>query len=215
MTSIVRAITDENRAQYEREVIEHYRLRHEIYVVERNWADLLRPDGLERDQFDVEGTDYILALDDGRVVGGSRLISTLRPHLLSEVFPHMAAARGLPRAANICEWTRMFVAKERREGRNRGRTAGAVMCGVLEHCLNMGATEMTALIEMWWLPRFHEMGWALRPLGLPELINGEWSIAVSMTVDVHTLESTRAFHDITGPVLGIAEAKLPTNFMVA
>jgi acyl-homoserine lactone synthase len=215
MASVVRAITDKNRAQYEREILEHYRLRHEIYVVERNWADLFRPDGLERDQFDGEGANYILALDDDRVVGGSRLISTLRPHLLSEVFPHMAAARGLPRAANVYEWTRMFVAKERREGRNSGRTAGAVICGVLEHCLSIGATEMTALVEMWWLPRFHEMGFTLKPLGLPELINGEWSIAVSMTVDEQTLELTRAFHDIDGPVLGTAEAKSGSKFVAA
>jgi hypothetical protein len=38
------------------------------------------------------------------------------------------------------------------------------------------------------------------PLGLPELINGEWSIAVKMAIDEDTLASTRAFHGIGGPV---------------
>jgi hypothetical protein len=56
-----------------------------------------------------------------------------------------------------------------------------VICGVLEHC--NGITSLTALIEMFWLPLFHSMGWTLIPLGLPELINGEWSIAVRMPID--------------------------------
>jgi hypothetical protein len=42
------------------------------------------------------------------------------------------------------------------------------------------------------------MGWKLIPLGLPELISGEWSVAVKMPIDKTTLESTRAFHAIAG-----------------
>ena len=95
---------------------------------------------------------------------------------------------------------RMFVVKERREGRNIGRTAGTVICGVLECCLDEGVEALTALIEMWWLPRFHDMGWKVKPLGLPELVAGEWSVAVLMPIDQHTLASTRAFHRIDGPV---------------
>jgi acyl-homoserine lactone synthase len=75
-----------------------------------------------------------------------------------------------------------------------------IMCGVLEHCLDNGITGLTALIEMFWLPLFHSMGWNLIPLGLPELINGEWSIAVKMPIDEKTLTSTSAFHGITGRV---------------
>jgi hypothetical protein len=44
------------------------------------------------------------------------------------------------------------------------------------------------------------MGWNLIPLGLPELINGEWSIAVRMPIDDNTLASTRVFHGIAGRV---------------
>src|SRR5436190_2065437 len=83
----------------------------------------------------------------------------------------------VPRGDDIVEWTRMFVVKERREGRNIGRTAGTVICGVLECCLDEGVEALTALIEMWWLPRFHDMGWKVKPLGLPELVAGEWSVA--------------------------------------
>jgi hypothetical protein len=64
----------------------------------------------------------------------------------------------------------MFVIKERREGRNMGLTAGKVI----------------------WLPRFHEMGWTIKPLGLPELISREWSVAVMFPIDAKVLASARA-----------------------
>jgi N-acyl-L-homoserine lactone synthetase len=147
----------------------------------------------------LQDATYILAIDTGEIVGGSRLIPTTHPHLLSEVFPHLASVRGLPRAADTYEWTRMFVIKSRREGRTMGgQTRGMVICGVLEHCLDSGLASLTAVVEMFWLPLFHAMGWKLIPLGLPELISGEWSVAVKMPIDKTTLESTRAFHAIAG-----------------
>jgi len=196
---MIHVITNANRHLYEAELLAHFRLRHEIYVVERNWKDLARPDGLERDQFDNQDATYILATDNGQVIGGSRLVPTTRPHLLSEVFPYLASVRGLPRGSDTYEWTRMFVIKTRREGRTMGGQArGMVICGVLQHCIDNGITSLTALIEMFWLPLFHSMGWNVMPLGLPELISGEWSIAVRMAINEDTLASTRAFHGIAG-----------------
>lgn len=203
---MIHVITNANRDLYAKEILDHHRIRHEIYVKERRWANLDHPDGLERDQFDNDDAVYVLAIDRGRVVGGSRLIQTTKPHLLSEVFSHLAEIRGLPRGPDIYEWTRMFVVKERREGRNMGRTAGMVMCGLLEYCLADGVVALTALVEMWWLPRFHDMGWTVKPLGMPELVNEEWSVAVLMPIDERTLASTRAFHDIESPVL-VTEAE--------
>jgi acyl-homoserine lactone synthase len=49
---MIHVITGANRHLYEPELLAHFRLRHEIYVVERRWTNLARPDGLERDQFD-------------------------------------------------------------------------------------------------------------------------------------------------------------------
>jgi hypothetical protein len=58
------------------------------------------------------------------------------------------------------------------------------------------------------------MGWTLVPLGLPELINGEWSIAVKMRIDENTLASTRAFHGIAGRVRRAAQRKSFTGITV-
>jgi acyl-homoserine lactone synthase len=142
---------------------------------------------------------YFLFEENGKVIGGSRLISSLKPHLLSEVFPRLAQ-KGVPRGQDIYEWTRVHVIKERREGRNRGIVLGKLFCAILEYGLAHEISALTAVVEMWWLPHFHEMGWTLRPLGLPELISGEWSVAVILDVDERSLESTRSMFGITRPI---------------
>ena len=58
------------------------------------------------------------------------------------------------------------------------------------------------------------MGWKLFPLGLPELISGEWSVAVKMPIDEATLELTRAFHGITGRAV-IAAQSTPATVTAA
>jgi acyl-homoserine lactone synthase len=198
---MIHVVTAANKHLYQKELHEQFRIRHDVYVGERGWKALARADGLERDQFDNDDAVYVLSIEGGRVVGGSRLVSTTRPNLLGEVFPHLAAIGGVPCESAIFEWTRIFVIKERREGRNAGRAAGAVMCGILEFSLAEGIEALSAVMETWWLPRFHDMGWTVKPLGLPELIDGEWTIAAVMPITRRTLETTRAFHNIDAPVL--------------
>src|SRR3954454_6944260 len=111
--TLVHVVTQDNKALYEDGIRQYYRLRHQIFVEERGWNDLRRPDGLEIDTYDNEHAIYLLALDGGRVVGGQRLYPTALSHMISEVFPHMAS-RGIPQASHIFEWTRYFVIKERR-----------------------------------------------------------------------------------------------------
>jgi acyl-homoserine lactone synthase len=142
MTS-VHVVTSENRALYEDGIRQFYRCRHQIFVEERGWSGLRGPDGLEIDSYDNEHAIYLLALDAGRVVGGQRLYPTLLPHMISEVFSHLAR-RGVPQASHIFEWTRYFVIKDRRTGRTDCRLLAAMQ----EFCLDEGITEVTAVVEM-------------------------------------------------------------------
>ena len=76
----VHAIDAGNRHLYDHELEQHHRIRHDIYVGERKWMDLARPDGREVDQFDTVNAVYLLAVEPGKgVVGGSRLVPTLDP----------------------------------------------------------------------------------------------------------------------------------------
>src|SRR5690242_3396659 len=93
----IHVIARENQHIYKYQLEEYFRLRHEVFVEERGWRDLHRPDGREIDVYDNGDAVYLLAIDQDRVVGGQRLYPTVLPHMLSEVFGHMAH-RGIPRA---------------------------------------------------------------------------------------------------------------------
>jgi acyl-homoserine lactone synthase len=138
-----------------------------------------------------------VGLEHGRVYGGARLVPTTKPHLISAVLLHLARGRGVPRDARIFEWTRISAATARRDSRNAGR----LFCGLLEFCLDEGIRALSGVIDAWSLPQFHNMGWAVRPLGLPELVGRDWLVAVLMPIERNTLEAARAFHGIDAPVL--------------
>lgn len=188
-----------NRHLYGAELEQHFRIRHEIYVGERKWMALARPDGREIDEFDTEHATYLLALDGGRVVGGTRLVPTLQPHLMADVFPFLADVRGIQRGSDILEWTRIFVVPERRG--SGSKVLHTVLAGMLEYCLANHIAAITVVMETWWMPRFLELGWEVRPLGLPALIDGMNCVGTIITVSEDAYRSTLAFKHIEGPVI--------------
>jgi acyl-homoserine lactone synthase len=209
---MIHVVTAENRHLYEREMRAHHRLRHDIYIVEQKWKNLQAVDGLEFDQFDNDDAVYLLAIENGYVVGGSRFVSTIKPHLLSEVFPSLADVKGVPRAPDIFEWTRFFAVSKRRDGRVGGGVTGKLMAGVFEFLVDEEARGFTFVCEAWWLPRVHQWGWKLSPLGLPGLFNDEWLVASYVTADRQTLERIRHDYKVEKPILirrGISQPAIP------
>lgn len=198
----VHVVTSENRDLYENELEQHFRLRHSVFVEELGWTALRKPDGREIDQFDTEHSVYLLGIEPGRgVVAGTRLGPSLRPHLLADVFPQAAAHRGVPRAPDIYDWTRIFVAPGRRSETRPCRAAGTIKTAVLEYCLAHGIRQVTGLGEPYWIPALSKLGWNPRPLGLP--VDHEGMLILGFTCDMtqEALERTRAVFGLVEPVL--------------
>jgi acyl-homoserine lactone synthase len=158
-----------------------------------------RPDRREIDEFDNDDAVYLLLIEAGRVVGGTRFVPTTKPHLMSEIFPHLASVRGLQRRADIVEWTRYFVIPARR-GEER-KEAHIVFAGMIEWCLDEGVSAIVVVMESWWLPHFAEYGWPWTPLGLPEDINGMNCVAVKIEVSKGLLMQARANASVKNSVL--------------
>ncbi|MBD1547809.1 acyl-homoserine-lactone synthase [Roseibium aggregatum] len=190
-----------NQCDYQIHLEQHFRLRHKIYVDERGWHDLARPDGREVDEFDTEDATYLLAITPGEgVVAGSRLLPSLKPHLMSEVFPQLAPS-GVPKADDIYEWTRIFVVSALREPGYPCVAAGAVYCGILEYCLRHRIRHLSIVCETYWFDRLARLGWNPRSLG-PSLVHREETI-IGLIVDMSpaALETTRRAYAIDGSVL--------------
>jgi acyl-homoserine lactone synthase len=199
---MIHVVTNENMHLYDDALIQSHRLRHEIYIIERGWEGLQVRDGLEYDQFDDDSTIHILAIEDGVVIGGTRLYPTTKNSILKEVCPDLASIRGIPSSPYIYEITRIHAAKEKRaSGRFATPVIGQIFVAALTFALEEGISELSVQFEAWWMPRLQQMGWKLYPLGLPTLIRDDWWIAATIPIDAQTIRKTRAFYNIDYDVL--------------
>jgi acyl homoserine lactone synthase len=77
--------------------------RHRVFVERLGW----QLHGLEFDQFDRADTVYVVARSGrGRVIGCARLLPTLRPYLLADVFPELLHGMPAPRCPKVWELSR-------------------------------------------------------------------------------------------------------------
>jgi N-acyl-L-homoserine lactone synthetase len=83
------------------------RFRHQVFIDMLGWQLETRGDGLELDQFDRPDTVYVIARDaSGDVTGSARLLPTIKPYLLGEVFPHLLHGQPVPSSPAIWELSR-------------------------------------------------------------------------------------------------------------
>lgn len=170
----VHVVTKANAHLYPKELEQFFRIRHDIYAVDLGWVPV-SADGLERDQFDIAEAVYMLGIEDGRVITGSRFTPTHLPHMLSVVFPHMCTRNGgIIHSPDVAEWTRGFVIPEYREG--LGVRLKAQFChAVMEYFLAEGVTKIGGIQEIYWLSLWKRFGWSVAIHGEPADFNGrDW-----------------------------------------
>src|SRR5438105_6341931 len=80
--------------------------RHRVFIERLGWQ-LQAKGGLEVDQFDRPDTVYVIARGaHDKVIGCARLLPTLRPYLLAEVFPQLLHGLPAPCAPDVWELSR-------------------------------------------------------------------------------------------------------------
>ena len=204
----VHVVDRSNRGAYRDELEQHFRLRHEIYVGERGWYDLDRPDGREVDAFDTEDAVYLLGILPGHgVVAGSRLVPSLQPHLMSDVFPQLAP-HGVLRANDIFEWTRIFVVPALRRRGSPCVAAGIVYCAIIEFCLLKDIRQLSIVCETYWVDRLAKLGWNPRPLGEPIEYRGETILGLVVEMGEPALKTTRQVYAISDSVLWVQRRQI-------
>ncbi|MGX7705223.1 acyl-homoserine-lactone synthase [Methylobacterium sp. Gmos1] len=198
-----------SRGAYADALAQHHALRC-ADAGESGCRTLRAVDAAGRDRFDGEATRYLLAIDDdGQVAGGTRLLPSDEPTLLSEIFPHLAEIRGFERGPATWECTRFFASARFREDRPLSRAAGVVAAGLIEHCLEQGIPRLNLVIETCWIPQMADIGWNPRPLGLPAVTAGVSLCAVTIAMTEEALETTRAAYGVDTPVLAGARPSIP------
>lgn len=94
-----------------------FRLRYEVFHERLGWKVSTR-EGLEVDQFDgLERVHYILARSPENAIDACwRLLPTLGPNMLRDVFPELLHGQAAPASADVWELSRFALATDRLGG---------------------------------------------------------------------------------------------------
>jgi acyl-homoserine lactone synthase len=184
--AMIRIINRNNRRGYAKSLDQHFRMRHEIFVRERGWTDLDRGT-IENDEYDDDHAVYALSIDAADdVIGCFRLYPSTLPHMLSDKFAWMVDGP-VPRRPDIVEATRFSIVKPRRDS----RTYHELFIGMIEYGLSEGLSGITAVMRTLRIPIVQSIGVNVRPLGLPQEIDGESNTAVLYEVCDESLQRLR------------------------
>ncbi|MFE1597957.1 acyl-homoserine-lactone synthase [Methylobacterium sp. ID0610] len=201
---MIHVVDATNIHRYASEMEQVYRLRHDIFVRDKGWDDLAKPDQREIDQFDDEHAVHLLAMQEGALLGYSRLLPTTRPYLLSSVLPELCDGPA-PSAPHIWEWGRICVSDRARiSGRRLNPIALALTTAIVEWGLPRGVSRFISQNPTSWLLRLIQLHFRAFPLGLPRQIEGEEIIAVEAGFDERTLRQLRSVRGEDRPVLAAA-----------
>ena len=178
-----------------------FRFRHTVFVDEKGWTDLRRPDERERDQFDDEHAVHQICLRDGEIAGYQRLLPTTRPHLLTEVLPDLCREKP-PIGPGVFEWTRFGVLRAHREPRPRPDGVFLELTqGVVEWGMAHGVDTVTVAIDWRLMVIAMQLRFFVRPLGFPKRIGRDEVVALRMSFNQETLATIHEARGSTDPVL--------------
>lgn len=199
MLKIIREIDDP-------ELMERvWTFRHTRFVEELGWEELRRGDCRERDEFDTEGAMHVVLVHDDEVVGYSRLLPTIEPHLTSRFC--LQSTTKPPSGPRVLEWSRCAT-KVDAPDIDGHRASDMLMTGVLE-CLV--ALDVDAVVFLTYLPVVKMMrrrGYPIQHLDTLNLANGDRVEAVFSKLPADLLPRHMQKH-------GIAHSLLDWGFAAA
>ena len=205
---MIDVVTHENRDQYQDMLDQMFRQRKQVFIDQLGW-DLPATGDMEIDQYDDDRSTYLLASDDGRNVTGSiRILPTVTPHLMSDLFEGFCAA-GVPVSENIWEVSRIYTMTPTLRPKDRIRAAAEIMSGVCEYAMLYGVEEVTMVSYMANMPIIIGLGYDVTPLGLPiEYKDGNTYVASTMRMNPAGLQNARDMHGLPSPVLSTIRTKV-------
>jgi acyl homoserine lactone synthase len=130
-----------------------HRMRKRVFKDRMGWDVQVTEGGLEVDQFDIEDTVYLLALNDDRqVIGNWRLLPTTGPTMIRDVWPQFLDTMAMPSSPDVWETSRFAVdspAINPEEGLAQvNRATRELFVGLTELCLLCGIKQIFTFYDM-------------------------------------------------------------------
>lgn len=195
---MVLIVTAADRPRHAALLAKMHRQRKRVFVDRLRWELPVAEGELEIDQFDGESAVYLLALDDAGALSGSlRLLPTLGPHLLGDLFPYLCEG-AVPRGEAVWEVSRFCTDPDLKDPRLARKQ---LLVALVEYALLHSVSRFTCVTHLVGLQQLIGIGWDAKPLGRPQP-DGSTSIgALAIDITPETLKLLRTQAGFTAPVL--------------
>lgn len=127
-----------------------HRLRYDVFSVRLGWQVEVE-NGREYDQFDELDPTYFLAIENGSVVATWRLLPTMGPYMLRDIFPELLDGEQAPESPTIFETSRFAVHTDGDAEQGLAclnKATGELFCGLLEYGLAAGIEEVWTVYDI-------------------------------------------------------------------
>ena len=165
-----------------------YQLRHTVFRERLGW-DVVSDHGMEHDFFDVLNPVYLLAKGDKNEIEACwRLLPTMGPYMLRDVFPELLHGQPAPQDPVIWELSRFAVSKSSHKAACFGpgeisiRMFQTVARFALENGINQYVTVTTTAVER----LMRKFGFNLHLFGPPVRVGITMAVAFWIDIDSHT-----------------------------
>lgn len=185
-------------------LVEMYRLRYRVFKERLDWG-VETQNGMEKDRFDALGPVYLLQRSaDDRIQGCVRLLPTIGPNMLSDVFPTLLGDRAAPARASIWESSRFAVdVPPGSAATTTGLSLPTVelFAGMIEFGLSLGLIDIVTVTDLRVERILRRAAWPLRRIAEPHQIGSTTAVAGYLEVSTEALASVRCAGAIAGPIL--------------
>jgi len=128
-----------------------YRLRHTVFSERLKWTSLT-PDGRERDIYDRLNPVYLICRNpSGDVIGCWRLLPTVGPYMLKDIFAHLLHGHPAPESEDCWEISRFAIDPELRDYDSLGavgRVVGDMLIELFDFAERYGIRRIVAASDI-------------------------------------------------------------------
>lgn len=160
-----------------------YRLRSEVFHERLGW-DVRVEHGREHDWFDLIGPHYLVAHQDGmQALGCCRLLPTLGPNMLRDIFPSLLDGAPAPATPSTWEVSRFAIsARCGGDGFGFGELPAAMLADMFHFAASRGVEELVGVTSAPIERMLRHLGLHVERLGTPRRIGRVLSLAFRMPV---------------------------------
>ncbi|WP_050386514.1 acyl-homoserine-lactone synthase [Bradyrhizobium pachyrhizi] len=201
---MIQLITQPCYGDFTNLLIEMHQLRFRVFKTRMEW-DVHISGELEIDEFDSLHPAYLTQIsEEGGVQGTVRLLPTLGPTMLREVFPVLLANQPAPSSPHIWESSRFAtdVPPDAPKGQHGiARATYELFAGMVEFGLSRRLTDIVTVTDVRMERILRRAGWPLRRIGNVHDIGKTSAVCGYLETSIEVLIRLRTAGGLNGPVL--------------